>query len=54
MSLHLGGLVVLFMLWMHKSLPSRLASDQISTCLLAKSTVGPAQNTTTQNTQQST
>ncbi len=39
MSLHLGGLVVLFMLWMHKSWPFWLVSDQISSCWLAKSTV---------------
>ncbi len=38
-SLHLGGLVVLFMLWMHKSRPFWLVSDQISTCWLAKSMV---------------
>ncbi len=36
MSLHLGSLVVLFMLWMHKSQPFWLVSDQISTCWLAK------------------
>ncbi len=39
MSLHLGSLVVLFMLWMHTSRPFRLVSDQVSTCRLAKSTV---------------
>ncbi len=39
MSLHLGGLVVLFMLWMHKSWPFCLVSDRIPTCWLAKSTV---------------
>ncbi len=39
MSLHLGGLVELFMLWMHKSWPFWLVSDQISTCWLAKSMV---------------
>ncbi len=38
-SLHLGSLVVLFMLWMHKSRPFRLVSDQVSTCRFAKSTV---------------
>ncbi len=39
MSLHLGSLVVLFMLWMRKSRPFRLVSDQVSTCWLAKSMV---------------
>ncbi len=38
MSLHLDSLVVLFMLWMDKSRPFWLVSDQISTCWLAKST----------------
>ncbi len=39
MSLHLGSLVVRFMLWMHKSQPLWLVSDQVSTCWLAKSMV---------------
>ncbi len=39
MSLHLVVLVVLFILWMHKSWPFRLVSDKIPTCWLAKSTV---------------
>ncbi len=39
MSLHLGSLVVLFMLWMHKSWPFRLVSDWVSTSWLAKSMV---------------
>ncbi len=44
------------MLWMQQSWSFRLVSDQISTCWLAKSCqkYGPAQNTTTQNTQQPT
>ncbi len=38
-SLHLGSLVVLFVLWMHTSWLFLLVSDQISSCWFAKSTV---------------
>ncbi len=37
MPLHLGSLVVLFMLWMQKSWTFWLVSDWVSTCWLAKS-----------------